>query len=241
SNPLQQSVHRARTDHVAYYGYRYYDPQTGRWPSRDPIGEEGGINFYGFSNNSPIDWFDDLGHRPRSQAEEARRQAQIDNSNGRNRNKTTAIANRANKGAAAADEAASVSGNAASAAAGAIGLALDWSGDIDGLKSIFTIENKCAELAKKRKQENGWQGCDACCVYSYTAPRETGHRALTNRIIRNDIKYHHMNAYEGKCIYGDQGSAQNLKNDLGLDQYSRYTTGSENMSLEYALKNIRLK
>ena len=23
-----------------YYGYRYYDPATGRWPSRDPIGEE---------------------------------------------------------------------------------------------------------------------------------------------------------------------------------------------------------
>ncbi len=24
-----------------YYGYRYYDPFTGRWPSRDPIGEKG--------------------------------------------------------------------------------------------------------------------------------------------------------------------------------------------------------
>ena len=24
-----------------YYGYRYYDPVTGRWPSRDPIGEAG--------------------------------------------------------------------------------------------------------------------------------------------------------------------------------------------------------
>ncbi len=27
---------------VAYYGYRYYDPQTGRWPSRDPKNEVGG-------------------------------------------------------------------------------------------------------------------------------------------------------------------------------------------------------
>jgi RHS repeat-associated protein len=27
-----------------YYGFRYYDPMTGRWPSRDPIGEEGFIN-----------------------------------------------------------------------------------------------------------------------------------------------------------------------------------------------------
>ena len=27
---------------MAVYGYRYYDPATGRWPSRDPIGEVGG-------------------------------------------------------------------------------------------------------------------------------------------------------------------------------------------------------
>jgi len=27
---------------LVYYGYRWYDPVTGRWPSRDPIGEKGG-------------------------------------------------------------------------------------------------------------------------------------------------------------------------------------------------------
>ena len=26
---------------VRFYGYRYYDPVTGRWPSRDPIGDPG--------------------------------------------------------------------------------------------------------------------------------------------------------------------------------------------------------
>src|SRR5690606_7189832 len=37
-----------------YYGYRYYSPRLGRWVNRDPIGEEGGINLYGFlSNGSP--------------------------------------------------------------------------------------------------------------------------------------------------------------------------------------------
>ena len=30
-----------------YYGYRYYDPVTGRWPSRDPIEDNGGVNLYG--------------------------------------------------------------------------------------------------------------------------------------------------------------------------------------------------
>jgi len=45
-----------------YYGYRYYDPTTGRWPSRDPIEEEGGINLYGFGPNSPLNGYDFLGN-----------------------------------------------------------------------------------------------------------------------------------------------------------------------------------
>ncbi len=46
---------------LLYYGYRYYNPATGRWPSRDPIEERGGINLYNFVKNSPIIWFDILG------------------------------------------------------------------------------------------------------------------------------------------------------------------------------------
>jgi RHS repeat-associated protein len=44
-----------------YYGYRWYDPLTGRWPSRDPIGEEGGVNLYGFVGNDGVGAFDRLG------------------------------------------------------------------------------------------------------------------------------------------------------------------------------------
>jgi len=47
---------------VAYYGYRYYDPITGRWPSRDPIEEEGGINLYGFVGNDGVNQWDVLGN-----------------------------------------------------------------------------------------------------------------------------------------------------------------------------------
>jgi RHS repeat-associated protein len=43
---------------VADYGYRYYDPLTGRWPSRDPIEEEGGVNLYGFVANEPASSID---------------------------------------------------------------------------------------------------------------------------------------------------------------------------------------
>jgi RHS repeat-associated protein len=44
-----------------YYGYRFYDPVTGRWPSRDPIGERGGSNIYGFLANSGVNNVDILG------------------------------------------------------------------------------------------------------------------------------------------------------------------------------------
>ena len=47
---------------VNYYGYRYYDPITGRWPSRDPIEERGGVNLYGFVENDGIGKYDVLGN-----------------------------------------------------------------------------------------------------------------------------------------------------------------------------------
>ncbi|MCU0780888.1 MAG: hypothetical protein MUF04_07275, partial [Akkermansiaceae bacterium] len=43
------------------YGYRWYDPLTGRWPSRDPIGEEDGTNLYGFVGNDGVGGIDCLG------------------------------------------------------------------------------------------------------------------------------------------------------------------------------------
>jgi RHS repeat-associated protein len=48
-----------------YYGYRWYDPYTGRWINRDPIEEEGGVNLYGFVGNDALADFDVLGLRPR--------------------------------------------------------------------------------------------------------------------------------------------------------------------------------
>lgn len=44
-----------------YYAYRYYDPATGRWPSRDPIGERGGLNLYGMVGNNALNRSDILG------------------------------------------------------------------------------------------------------------------------------------------------------------------------------------
>jgi len=44
-----------------YYGYRYYNSSTGRWLSRDPIDEKGGLNLYEIIANDPIDRLDFLG------------------------------------------------------------------------------------------------------------------------------------------------------------------------------------
>ncbi|MBI5864945.1 MAG: hypothetical protein HZB38_10660 [Planctomycetes bacterium] len=50
---------------LSYYGYRYYSPAMGRWMNRDPLGEAGGLNLYGFVGNSPIDDVDPLGEEVR--------------------------------------------------------------------------------------------------------------------------------------------------------------------------------
>ena len=44
--------------------YRAYDPVVGRWLSQDPIGEEGGINLYGYVGGRVAEWTDPLGLLP---------------------------------------------------------------------------------------------------------------------------------------------------------------------------------
>ena len=49
---------------VAYYGFRHYFAELGRWLSRDPIGERGGENLYAMVGNNPVFWIDGLGLNP---------------------------------------------------------------------------------------------------------------------------------------------------------------------------------
>jgi RHS repeat-associated protein len=46
---------------LIYYGYRWYHPELGRWMSRDPMGETGGINLYGMVGNDTVNGIDLLG------------------------------------------------------------------------------------------------------------------------------------------------------------------------------------
>lgn len=50
---------------LVYYGYRYYYPEPGRWPSRDPLQEVAGTNLYEMVQNGPISLTDLLGLRCR--------------------------------------------------------------------------------------------------------------------------------------------------------------------------------
>jgi RHS repeat-associated protein len=43
------------------YEFRKYNPSTGGWLSRDPIGDRGGLNLYGFVGNEPLNKTDYLG------------------------------------------------------------------------------------------------------------------------------------------------------------------------------------
>jgi RHS repeat-associated protein len=62
NNPFRFSTkYQDDESDLLYYGYRYNKPSTGTWPNRDPLGEEGGVNLYGFIGNNPVNQFDELG------------------------------------------------------------------------------------------------------------------------------------------------------------------------------------
>jgi len=61
-NPFRFSTKRTdNTTDLVLYEYRVYQPSTGKWLSRDPIGAIGGINLYGMLGNNPINRSDRLG------------------------------------------------------------------------------------------------------------------------------------------------------------------------------------
>lgn len=70
-NPFRFSTkYHDKETGLAYYGYRFYNPVLGRWPNRDPIGEEGGVNLYAFCLNNAIDNSDVSGLLTLEEAEE---------------------------------------------------------------------------------------------------------------------------------------------------------------------------
>ena len=46
---------------LTYFRARWYNPETGRWLSKDPIGISGGLNLYAFVGNNPVNFTDPSG------------------------------------------------------------------------------------------------------------------------------------------------------------------------------------
>jgi RHS repeat-associated protein len=44
-----------------YNYFRYYDPSTGRYLTADPIGQNGGLNSYSYTENNPVNYTDRYG------------------------------------------------------------------------------------------------------------------------------------------------------------------------------------
>lgn len=52
---------KERIANIVDFGYRFYRPDLGRWLTRDPIRESGGLNLYGYVGNNPVNNFDEYG------------------------------------------------------------------------------------------------------------------------------------------------------------------------------------
>jgi RHS repeat-associated protein len=62
ANPIRWSTKSTDDETgLVYYGFRYYCLGTGRWLSRDPLGEDGGVNLYVQVGNQPVDLVDFIG------------------------------------------------------------------------------------------------------------------------------------------------------------------------------------
>ena len=62
TNPLTfGSAYKDKETQLLYYGYRYYEPGSGRWLSKDPLAENGSLNLYSFLANNGVDALERLG------------------------------------------------------------------------------------------------------------------------------------------------------------------------------------
>jgi len=49
---------------LIHFGARWYDPEVGRWISKEPLGFEGAMNFYSYCDGDPVNFVDVNGLKP---------------------------------------------------------------------------------------------------------------------------------------------------------------------------------
>jgi RHS repeat-associated protein len=60
-NPFQYTGRENDGTGLYYYRFRYYSPELQRFISEDPIGFLGGVNYYSYVGNDPVNWVDPWG------------------------------------------------------------------------------------------------------------------------------------------------------------------------------------
>jgi RHS repeat-associated protein len=70
STPPGSRENALRRERVEKAGFRYYNPELGRWVNRDPIGEWGGLNLFSAFKNASVLRIDPLGRSCSSVASE---------------------------------------------------------------------------------------------------------------------------------------------------------------------------
>jgi RHS repeat-associated protein len=62
ANPFRYATKYYDTETGLYYfGHRYYDPVSGQWMNREPLGEDESLNLYSYCHNDPVNKVDVLG------------------------------------------------------------------------------------------------------------------------------------------------------------------------------------
>ena len=149
-----------------YYGYRYYDPSTGRWPSRDPIGENGGENLYGFCYNDPQGWYDYLGGAPQHGVPPANQGPGRYHDNNTRPN-TGPLNTKGNNNPAATDEPGSAPGNTGAAVTAMAQALADYAREQLFNIKYYQAYDKCYERAKhiftKGTGTETGTTCEVCC------------------------------------------------------------------------------
>jgi RHS repeat-associated protein len=69
TNPFRYTARESDTETgLYYYRARYYDQNSGRFLNEDPITFKGGINFYRYASNNPVNRIDPFGLNPATPA-----------------------------------------------------------------------------------------------------------------------------------------------------------------------------
>ncbi len=214
---------------VLYYGYRYYNSNTGRWLSRDPIAERGGVNLYGMLGNDAVNLIDLLGRGPVFQENGSSRTGAWRNEKGTPGAGRYAEPPKFDGPAPAPgpkNPRADTLPGSVSTNRGGFLAALDWLANLFAQKA----EEKVASLAIKKCAEQSPQSrdpeCPRCCVASYSTFPQIG---TSRRIAVNPSGY----VTEGSCSEV-QGRLSEIEREHGtLSSHHGEGTQGHQISIEW--------